>query len=651
MLKILDYGELYHFSGIIGRSRRLAWPVHAYRITLPRVINDGNELNAFERVILKLLDSSGAMNAEEMADETRIPLDLVKGIFLRLQDKGYIDEYNTIIRQRHDDDIIKKDNAQVFVTALLFRELATGKVLPFLHLLDDRNPLKKKVGEEKDFRTIHRDSSHRKKVPTQRDVINTLRAMKKRAAAFGMEYKMPSIQQITIIYEPELYHLDCPIVFQKGDGEYRVSDPFGNGFSLILEKSFEQLLEQDDELAKWLHDWKQRLISSSSKNREISLKEPFDTDTNSQRYPKLVASLRPASNARFRTLAQIHASIEWALFYACCLRPFNEVIVKLKQTEQSQHAILLEQAAQSIGLEPPSQGFRHVREGKLRDFEDGAAYLETVLAIAILQARDDAEHPLRHLAAAHPDLINRLIAISVKRNEKAHGRGGADAAQHELSDDHFLREVVHTLVQEIEFTDTPTIVADKDLHGDALLAARANIQGEFGFKLFNRLGTHLQNRLIHAERFFISCIDGDDAMTYVSDLYAAAQASFENFLAGRLPPDASDTQLIGMAESKAVAADLCKVLPESLRTVKTLTVRQTLQGGSQSLGACVVALLLVSDEDVLAAIRDMHPTMVDDMSNLIIRRGHGNEPILLSKADIAKLRKATLSTIKTFLEL
>jgi len=38
------------------------------------------------------------------------------------------------------------------------------------------------------------------------------------------------------------------------------------------------------------------------------------------------------------------------------------------------------------------------------------------------------------------------------------------------------------------------------------------------------------------------------------------------------------------------------------------------------------------------------------MANLIIRRGHGNEPLPLPKAKIAKLRKAAFSTIKTLLE-
>ena len=34
MLKLLDYGKPNPFSGIIGRPRNLAWPVHAYRVAL-----------------------------------------------------------------------------------------------------------------------------------------------------------------------------------------------------------------------------------------------------------------------------------------------------------------------------------------------------------------------------------------------------------------------------------------------------------------------------------------------------------------------------------------------------------------------------------------------------------------------------------------
>lgn len=644
MLRLLDYGKPAPFGGVIGRPRHLAWPVNAFRVTLPRVLDDGDGLNAFERVVLKLLETVGLMKADALADETRIPLDLVKSVLLRLQDKGLIDEHYAVIEQAREEE-----RAPVFVTALLFRELATGKILPFLHWLGDTNSMQKKEGEGKDFRIIRLDDARRKAMPAPRDVISALRTMKKRSTEFGRDNKMPTVQQITIADEPELFHLDCPIAIQKSDGEFRIADPFGNGFSLILENAFEQLLEQEENLAKWLSDWKKLLRTPRTETQDAKPKEPFETDANWQRYPNLVANLRPSRNSPFLSIAQIHAAIEWALFYACFLRPVESAIAKLKLTAQDQHAVLLEQAAKAVGLKPPN-GFRPILEGKLREFEDGGAYQETILAIALLQAQGDYLHPLCRLASSHPDLINRLSAINDKHNEKNHGKGGADAPQQALPDDHFMREVVHALVPDVVFADMPATALDKDEHGDALLDARASIQAEFGFKLFNRLGTNLQDRLVHAERFFLSCQDGDDALAYVRDLYAAVQTSFEKALAGKLPPDTSDEQIKSLAESKAAEAGLSRGLPESLRTVKTSALRKTLQGGSQTLGACVLAWLLVTDADDLAAIHGSQPSLIGDMANLIARRGHGNQPLPLPNSDIAQLRKAAFTTIRTLME-
>ena len=651
-LKLLDYGKLNPFGDTIGRPSRLAWPVNAYRVTLPKASDDGDGLNPFERVILKLLDAAGAMDADALADETRIPLDLVKSILLRLQDKALIDEHNAIIKQEHDNIESEEENAPAFVTALLFRELATGKLLPFLHFLDDRNPLRKRE-EEKFVQMVSANQAHKQCVPAPRDVISALRAMKKRSKAFGNDDTMPAVQQIAIVRQPEMHYLDCPIAIQKSDGEFRIADPFGNGFSLLLESAFEQLLEQDSKLTSWLSNWKELLRNPrppKPSDSDERTKQPFDNEANWQRYPKLVANMRPSRNTPFRSISKIHASLEWALFYACCRRPFEDAIRTLKFTGQLEHSALLENAAQSVGLELPEFGFRPIPEGKLFDFQNGQAELGTVLAIAILQAEKDESHPLRRIASSHPDLISRLLDIKKKRDEKGHGKGGTDAPEAELPDEAFMREIVHTLLPEISFADTPVAGPDKDARADSLLDARASIQNEFGFKAFNRFGANLQDRLIHAERFWLSCKDGDDALVFACDLYAAVQSAFGKELVGKLPPDISDSEFVNAAGKKAANADLCKTLPECLRTVKILAIRQTLQGAGQTLGSCVIAFLLMSDSDTLRAIADSQPSFMDDIENVIARRGHGNEPLPLPKADIAKLRKASYSTIKTLLE-
>lgn len=653
-LKILDFGKPDDpFGDTIGKARYLAWPVNAYRVTLPQSANDGDGLNAFERVILKFLDAVGAMEANTLADETRIPLDLVECILLRLRDKGFIDEYNAIIRRKRGNLEGQEEQLPVFVTAILFRELATGRILPFLHLLDDKNPLRKKEGEDNFVRPIRWNDAHKKTLPAPRDVISALRTMKRRSTVFGRDDKTPAVQQIIIAPLPESYYLECPIAIQKSDGEFRIADPFGNGFSLVLERSFEQMLEEDDKLADWLSDWKQSLSNSrhpKAGDLKEQSREPFDNEANRQRYSKLVANMRPSRITSFRSIAKIHASIEWALFYACSRRPFEDAITTLTFSGQLEHSALLENAAQSVGLALPEFGLRPIPEGKLIDFKNGKAELETVLAIAILQAEKDDSHPLRSIAPSDPDLISHLLDIKKKRDAKGHGKGGIDAPDAELASDPLMRRIVHAFLPDICFADTPVAELDKDARGDSLLDARTSIQGEFGFKLFNRLGANLQDRLVYAERFWLSCKDNDDALSFACDLYAAVQSAFEKKLTGILPPDISDSEFITMAERNAAKAGLCTSLPKCLCTVKKLAIRQTLLGTRQTLGSCVVAFLIMSDNHTLNSVANLQSSFMDDIENVINKRGHGNEPQLLSKINIAKLRKASFSIIKTLME-
>lgn len=651
-LKLLDYGKLNPFGDTIGKPRHLAWPVNVYRVTLPKASGNGDSLNPFERVILKLLHAVGAMDAGALADETCIPHDLVKSILLRLQDKTLINEHNALIEQEHDNIESKEEETPVFVTALLFRELATGKLLPFLHVLDAGNPLRKRE-EERFVQMVIANQAHKQWVPTPRDVINALWAMKKRSKAFGNGDKMPAVQQIVIVPQPEMHYLNCPIAIQKSDGEFRIADPFGNGFSLVLERAFEQLLEQNSKLTSWLTKWKESLRNPhppKPDDQNKRPKDPFDNDPNCQHYPKLIASLRPSRNTPFRSISKIHASLEWALFYVGCRRPFENTITTLKFTGQLNHSALLKNAAQSVGLELLDFDFRPIPEGKLIDFQKGQAELGTVLAIAILQAEQDESHPLHRIASSHPDLINRLFDIKKKRDIKGHGKGGIDSPEAELSDDPFMREIIHALLPNIRFADTAVAAPDKDARADSLLDARASIQGDFGFKMFNRLGTILQDRLIHSERFWLSCKDGDDALVFGCDLYAAVQSAFEKEMIGKLPPDISESEFVNACGMKAAKAGLCEALPECLRSVKISAIRQTLQGYGQTLGSCVIAFLLIADSDTLRRIFDLQKSFITDIENVIVRRGHGNEPMPLPKNGISKLRKAAFTTIKTIME-
>ena len=654
-MKILDYDNFEKpspFGETIGRPRNLVWPVNAYRVTLPE-LDGGSGLNMFERVILKIIDACGIWDAETLSRETCIPVDLVKFVLLRLKDKALLDENNKILNQGRDNWMAEKEPE--FITALAFRELATGKILPFLHPLDNDNPLRKKDMDK--FYRIEKNDVYENKKPDTHDIITALKAMKKRSGAFDNCRRFPVNEQINIFSEPEQYYLDCEIAIRKSDGEFRIADPFGNGFSLTLEKSFSYLLEQDESLDKWYKGWNERLINQEPNKQSETPKEPFETDANWAHYPKLIANCSK-KNTQYRSIVQIHASLEWALFYSCIQRQYGSAVSELKFTNPADHSKLLKEAAEKIGLELRNIVFLPVIKGKLVDFLDGKADLVTVLSITLLMAANDPSHPLRKISSRYPDFIIQLFDIKNKRDEQGHGKGKTPKNKVELPEDAFMRKIVITLLPDIRFSDTPAPAADDDFNADKTHHSRVNILSEFGFKKYNLLGEDLQDKLIYAESLFLLCGGNDkkndanaiyDAKDFVFFLCAVLQAMFRRILAGKLPPDFNDSELIKYAQTKANKAGL-REMPDSLRCLQPWKIRQTLLGNDITLGSCVVAFLLVSEEDTLKIISQIQPSFISDVADIPEKRGHGNEPLPMKKNEIERLRKSAYKTIETLLE-
>jgi hypothetical protein len=420
---------------------------------------------------------------------------------------------------------------------------------------------------------------------------------------------------------------------------------------LLLENSFRQLREQDEneKLADSYLRWIQRLSNPNPNKPADTLKEPFDNDANLGRCRKLVYVLRRQKGEQYRSIDQIYSALEWALFYACIQRQYGAAVSQLKFTNPEEQSKLLKEAAEKIGLDLPDNGFSPVPEGRLDDFLDGKAEMATVMAITLLLAKSDQSHPLHKIANKHPDFIIRLLNIRNKRSDQGHGKGKVQKYKVELPEDEFMRKIVTVLLPNFPFSDTPAAEVNKDLAADIMLDSRTNIQCEFGLKYFNRLGTDMQDRLIYAERFWPLYKDGDDARAFVFDLYAALQAMFRRRLSYILPPDINDSEFIELAEKKTKDAGL-DGLPDFLRDVKPFRIRQTLQGNDPTLGACVIAFLIVSNEYTLKTISQIQPSFISDIANIIELRGHGNEPLFLKQDEIKKLRNSAYLTIKTLLE-
>jgi len=647
--RTLDYGDNDPFSGVIGRTRHLAWPVHAYRITIPATLSAGRDLlNPFERVILNVIDAVGRLDEAALAQETCLPVDLVRTVILRLRDKGLINEDNLVIdrNRRSWEEEIREEN---YTSALAFRELVGGRLLPFVQILDGRNPLKTKLVDRRTL--LRRDyASSRLGPPSAKEVISIITQMKRRSEAYAQSTRTPAIKQIRVEREPEYYLLDCPIAVQAHDAEFRIADPFGTGFSRVLEDVFSLRLETDEKLQEWMTNWRRALSTPKARDGEESRpREPFDTDEIRRRYPRLVRALIPSPGAQHRSVENIYASLEWALYYTCEMHDPQLAIRRLKQETGNNYSQWLSGIAEGLGFEVPRYGFRPVPNGKFDDYLDQKPEMDTVLGICLLQAEAHHEHPLRRIASASPDFIGRIRVLARDRGDRAHGKHVTVANGAQLESDPFMREIISALLPAIQF-DSNAKSTDAGSQADLLLDARTSLQDAFGYRSFNKLGLSAQASLLTAEQFWLVCKDGDDARAFISNLYSALQGVLREFLSGTAPVGAREGEYKEQAAVKADRAGLGR-LPDELASVRPRRIRETLQGNDLSVGASVIALLLTAGQEVLKEIANSQPDFLAAIADILAKRGHANQPAPMQKADAGELRKSAISTVRTLLEL
>jgi hypothetical protein len=646
--RTLDLGQKGAFSGIFGRPRTLAWPVYAYRITMPaRSKIEGEEFNPFERVIVNLLSISGGMDESALAKDICIPTDLVRNVLFRLRDRGLIDEDN---RLRNAERAASREHAreEQYVTALVFRELVGGRVLPFVMSLDDGNTLKTKTADEYSKPLPQGSEPSFRTPPSPRDVIAAVTQMARRSS----RRMLPLLHdQVRIGREPEEYFLECEIVIQIHDADFRIGNPWGQGFSRILETAFSQLLDQDQKLQQWMLDWRKKLTAPVGEAPSLARERaPFDTPENRRRYPKLIRHLAPDVGQMFRSLPGIYGSLEWALFYACAAYDAGIAIRRLNLETAGDYSQWMSSIARTIGFEVPAAGFRPVLKGRITAFsKSSAADMETVLAICLLQAEGQFDHPLWRVAAAHPDFIVRLWSLKKDRDGLGHGRdrGRSAARNAPLESDAFMQDVVRTLLPGIRF-DQSSIESPSASQDDLRLDARTSLLSTFGHSVFSKLGPSTQEALLRAELFWLVCRDGDDAREFVFNIYSTLQGVLFRFLTGIAPSELPEDGYRALASERTERAGLGRLPPE-LETVNLRRVRESLQGNDRTLGASALALLLKASDEFLERLARDDPRFLTTIANIHVARGHGNEPVPMSKDDVAKLRRSACASIHVLL--
>lgn len=652
-VKLLDYGRVNPFGQIVGRPKNLAWPVRAYRVTMPQMKNDSSCLNPFEILILKFLTVDPHISDLQLKEATCLPEDLLHGIICRLQDRGFLDQYRAVVEEKKKEWQnaleVTSDN---YITAIVFQDVYSNKLLPFLHYINDR-PLKKITDEDvlKSHKRLSFDFNKEFAAPTPLEVIVAIREMKALESHRNQETASPRLQQIRVLSKPEICYLTCPIAIQQSDGDFRIADPFDRGYSSLLEKVFSEVLEKDSSLYDWFKNWQKSLHDESYINNN-ERRYPFDTPALRNKFPALIQNLIPARGKEYRSIRKIYASLEWALYYFCKQFSYESSLGILELTSQIEMPNKLAKISRELGFNKYVPGFCYVKPGKIIDFRNGQAEMPMGIALLLMLSK---ESPVRlallKISKKYPDFFDRIHEIKSSRDRIEHGsvKNFSDTA---LTNDVFMTDVVSILHPEINFDNTARQESNHVQFFDQNFAGRIYVQEYYGIGVFNKMGENLQQRLISAESFWCDLrhnLHCDDAMPFVCNLYAATQIAFKKHLYRNLPPDILDSEILTTAEKKATDAGFSKI-PERIRGTRVSMVRQTIQSQDQTLGAAVLAFLIIADTENLTMIYNRQPDFLDAINEIIMARGHGNQILPLAVKDVEKLRKITYTTIKTLLE-
>ncbi len=668
--KIFDYNAKKIPCGIIGRARELAWPCEMFRITLPKLKRvEDSDFNPLEMCVLKLL-AYGRYEAETLAEETCLPLDLIELILLRLYEHEKIDEYNQLSSNARNEieKLNTKDTTPTdYETCVIFRECIDGVLLPFIKDNDDAKP----VELEDDF-TLKGSIRLRELFPSQKtfptptvnDIISALRTMARRHKVSNDDYRIPPVEYISVIPDGPCA-LRVRMVIQR-NSDWRILNPFGKGFTPELEPVYDNLLERNQEEANSFRQWQMKnkgerpVRQSGERDRKV---EPYETEENRSSYPELLSALRRADG--------VYAALEWALYYALQEVPFKPIVQSLQIDTRENIVKRLSEASNDLELEvePRLLSWLVPTEGKLQSFlEHEDAQMGVVLPLAIFAAHADSNSMFHKVAKAHPNLVPRISALKERRDIKAHGKNRMEQIYGE-DDCAFMQDVVTTLLPSIIFSSSPTEKKDdKNTSADIRFDARLALQDFFGVAVFNRMDSNLQENLLRAEIFqqehaseptkeettkaqetsssSDSIAERIDALPCINALYAAAQCAFRPFLVGGEQP-ASAT--IDAAAQKAENVGFGE-MPESLRTVRQDMLQRTLDGDDQTLGASVIAWLLLADNDLLQQVAKTLPSFFSDIDNLLTLRGHGNQSSMMQEKEINAHCKAIYKLINTIME-
>ena len=641
---------------IIGRERYLGWPVDAYRIFVPAIRDDplGAEYNPFERIVIaQLYVEDPLVNSDSaLAEHICLPQDFVHDIILKLEGKGIVrsgeyrleNKVKSIISEA--ESLSDRESHEELLTGFVFREAVTGRMLPHVMLVED-GPL-----ETMDFDEVARRNPivlernpRCVRSPTDDEVRYSIIGWRHRVRNDGNSVRIPSYAKFERLDTPESYYLLCPIAVRRSDGEDRVGDPFGHGYSLVLEAALEDAMDRDQSLLDKLERWKKSLENQDEKIREVldQIKFPFDVRRVESCYPRLAAALETAYGSSSPSIPDLFSALEWGFHYHFA-DEVESIYLALTSMKAAEFEERVKNNLVALGWEGRHLPSNRPYEKQITAFSKGECALFKVLFPIMLMRETTKETALFKIRDEIPNFPELIASMRRLRGAKSHGAKVDYGMMLSYAETRkFVERLLTILLPDVVFLESTPEAVLIDANTDNRYKARNDVRNGYGRAIYRALPGVTLEHLVEAQIEFNTLEENGNAVKLVREVASAMQSLLTEALNDI--PRKRDRHPFETARKRLLAfhfAPLC----DAFRDLNPDRVSRGFDWKVETLGVAGLVLAICGDDDVLARISSLDSNFFNFIGEVHECRGH-DQQVQLSVDE----RKLLQIRLKRFVEI
>ncbi len=690
-MKIISYRS--DLEGLeVATRKTLLWPCHAFSLSIP--VGRQDRLNLFERTLLRLA-AAGHCDSAALAALTGMPEQIISAIQSRLVQLDYLDEALVPRRQVtglswEEDEVVEEEACTVFV------ELISGRLLPFIlqgtpRFAQDPRRIDRfnigfsvgSAGTAKNCIGRRLEAGHQGQVPCSQDLqaligvhLRRQRHRQVGSGAPGAACVPSSATGLVFSSEPQLVWLSLECVLQRGNLEPLLTDPFGHGFSSLFDESFKQLCRQDPDIDTWLGERFKDAnfkIAGRAKLSEPPLNSRLAQylDDAHRALCKTQLEVRSTEGERKlqRALATCAAFLYGAVEYGLHLvvqgfKPEKGILDLLSEGDYRSNSSLLVGVARKLGFELDSKAagvLLEVAGGKFGAGRLGATVeLQPLLALCLVGANADRNHPLRRLVANDPGWIEFLADFKRQRDRAQHGASLDNSlSSSTLPDlDKRIRASLSYLLPHL--TLSKQVETPREDRLDDRTQAYVEVVRRLGPSRLGALPLASREILIALERERPAseepAVDqvrqGCGAMITQMASLLQIQLQFAQVGAPLCNVQEADEKRSRLAEKARTAGFEISAagLPCALGSVAWRQYRHAAAGRAATLGAQILSFLLRLSPAQLHSCSLQLPWLLSFTAELCDLRRHGNDEVLLTDIQLGQMMDRTYAVVWYFME-